>query len=510
MTLKYFILSIFILLTSDVISQKRNNIWCFGDSAGIDFNGPTPVTFKTSVRSRGSCVSIADTSGSLLFYAHTSYIPLWMQGYTKLTAIWNSGNQLMQNGDSIVGNGWYKELIIIPKPTSDSEFYLFTAGVTAIHGFYYSLINMSFNNGLGKVVQKNVQLQGTSFLANDGLAAVKHGNGRDWWVIVRNWSNSNNKYYFYLVTPAGVALHHTENIGDSLLAGFFRIEPSKSGEKIACLSNRGMTAIYDFDRCSGYLSNELLIEHDESNANLFPWYDDCVFSLNENLLYVSKVASSSTDTMNYVFQYHLNDINPKLTRDTLFSLGPPVLGGLLELAPDNKVYFSCWYVPGAAFYYPYPDSAWNQYNMNLSVINYPDSMGTACDFQPFSFYLGGSRTYSGLPNNPNYELKADSGSMCDTLTVGVAHNEFSNLNTEMFVFYHPDWQTVFINAQKLKGKKAILAIYNITGQQVLKTEMKVTDGYLTYDFHTNGLAEGMYLVSIQTEREKLTVKFIKN
>ena len=50
--------------------QKQNNIWCFGDSSGIDFNDSlNPIPISTSVRTRGSCVSYADSSGQLLFYA---------------------------------------------------------------------------------------------------------------------------------------------------------------------------------------------------------------------------------------------------------------------------------------------------------------------------------------------------------------------------------------------------------------------------------------------------------
>ncbi|MBK7964588.1 MAG: hypothetical protein IPK10_04335 [Bacteroidetes bacterium] len=49
-------------------------------------------------------------------------------------------------------------------------------------------------------------------------------------------------------------------------------------------------------------------------------------------------------------------------------------------------------------------------NSNLSVINFPDSLGSSCDFQPYSFYLGGHKAYNGLPNNPNYELDTLHGS----------------------------------------------------------------------------------------------------
>ncbi|MBK7968162.1 MAG: hypothetical protein IPK08_04120 [Bacteroidetes bacterium] len=35
----------------------------------MDFNGGTPVPSSSSVLSRGSCVSIANTNGDLLLYA---------------------------------------------------------------------------------------------------------------------------------------------------------------------------------------------------------------------------------------------------------------------------------------------------------------------------------------------------------------------------------------------------------------------------------------------------------
>lgn len=42
-----------------------------------------------------------------------------------------------------------------------------------------------------------------------------------------------------------------------------------------------------------------------------------------------------------------------------------------------------------------------------------------CNLSLFNFYLGGKRTYWGLPNNPHYEIGALWGSSCDTLTNGV-------------------------------------------------------------------------------------------
>lgn len=63
----------FLFLICDfAYSQFSNAIWCFGDSAGINFSDPlNPYPFETGFRTPGSCVSIADLNDSLLFYANT-------------------------------------------------------------------------------------------------------------------------------------------------------------------------------------------------------------------------------------------------------------------------------------------------------------------------------------------------------------------------------------------------------------------------------------------------------
>src|SRR5215831_5534683 len=72
-------------------SQLQNAIWCFGDSAGIDFrNINNPIPISTSLDTRGSCVSISDSLGNLLFYANTRAA---MAGNTTL--VWNKLNQIM-------------------------------------------------------------------------------------------------------------------------------------------------------------------------------------------------------------------------------------------------------------------------------------------------------------------------------------------------------------------------------------------------------------------------------
>ncbi|MFN8235935.1 MAG: hypothetical protein U0X89_07385 [Bacteroidia bacterium] len=93
-----FILSL--VLTGELTAQNRNSIWCFGDSAGINFsNINNPVPFTSSVEGRGSCVSIADNNGNLLFYSNT-----WM--YTARTIVWNALHDTMTNSYPMGGGGY--------------------------------------------------------------------------------------------------------------------------------------------------------------------------------------------------------------------------------------------------------------------------------------------------------------------------------------------------------------------------------------------------------------------
>ncbi|MBK9045410.1 MAG: hypothetical protein IPL74_01505 [Bacteroidetes bacterium] len=93
--------------------------------------------------------------------------------------IYNKQHQLMVNGDDILGQGWYNEMVVLPSPNNSDQYYLFSIGVTfsSDYGLFYSVIDMSLDGGLGAVTQKNIMLD--SVPAVDCLKAIKHGNGRD-------------------------------------------------------------------------------------------------------------------------------------------------------------------------------------------------------------------------------------------------------------------------------------------------------------------------------------------
>jgi hypothetical protein len=95
-----------------VHAQFKDNYWVFGDSAGINWSNPSnPTMFKSKVRGRGSCVSLADSSG-LLIYSHSNYTTaLFNQSQT-----YNRHNEPIPESDSLYVEAWYHEMVLIPHP----------------------------------------------------------------------------------------------------------------------------------------------------------------------------------------------------------------------------------------------------------------------------------------------------------------------------------------------------------------------------------------------------------
>ncbi len=486
-----------LFITHNCNAQFKNNLWCFGDSVGIKFDQGATQLFNSSTVTRGSSCAISDSSGNLLFYTNNYYYFLYNQGYASLGVVWDRFHNLLQNGDTLIGTGYFQENVIVPWPDSSHLFFIFSPGLI-FYGFWYSVVDLSQNGGLGAVVQKNVQL--TNYKASDCVAAVKHGNGRDWWVFFRRYDVVNDSMYRYLISPAGIEGPFVQNIGTPTDNGFMHTTFSKDGSKYLVVNYRGLIEVYEFDRCSGLFTNVTTIEQEQPIGS-FPQYTGNAFSSSGRYTYIC--TSDNPDT--YLYQFDLLAPNITASKTLIYTVNAPSYFGFMRLAPDNKIYCSHNYYDGINTY-PYTDSLNNNFNQNLSVINDPDSAGLACNFSPFSFYLGGNETYWGMPNNPEYELGALVGSPCDTL-VGIQQIQ-NEIEPALHIYYHPTWEKVFINAEHIKGHKGNLKLYNLQGKLIFTEPMKIQNGFYTKDLSMTGKATGMYLVVVETERERLVKKFV--
>ncbi|MBK6640126.1 MAG: T9SS type A sorting domain-containing protein [Bacteroidetes bacterium] len=78
----------------------------------------------------------------------------------------------------------------------------------------------------------------------------------------------------------------------------------------------------------------------------------------------------------------------------------------------------------------------------------------------------------------------------------------------LHVYYHPAWEKAFINASNLKGKTGKLLVYDMQGKVVHSEPLRIQNGYYTRDLSMIGRADGVYLVVVETEQERLVKKVL--
>ncbi len=475
------------------------NKWVMGYPGGgnnvlIGFNHDSIVSIDTmhiKMSFRDLNASICNSHGDLLFYTNGAWIA-------------NSTHDTMLNGSNLVpgpyASGWKQYgfripqgAVIVPFPSDSNKYYLIhetvnyaANGSTVIpsKNLFYSIIDMNLDNGLGAVtIKNNVLLNDT--LTYGALTICKHANGRDWWLLCHR--AHSDLFFEYLISPSGILGPYFQNIGSVLNeGGAGQVCFSPDGKKYARYFPDDDIDLFDFDRCTGILNNWIHIPiHDSSFAG------GISFSPSSRYLYIS--------SQNYIYQFDVSDSNVTSTKDTVaiydgFSSPFPPFNTyfyLSQLAPDGRIYLSA---PNSVDY--------------LHVINFPDSGGMASNVIQHGVYL---KTYNAftIPNHPNYFLRADSGSVCDTLMLHIQNKEISIQNKKIQIYYDDLSQIAFVNAQKLEGKNFVLNVFDILGHQVNELRGAVISGFASYDLHCASFANGIYFISIATEKEKLNCKFLK-
>jgi hypothetical protein len=480
------ILYILFISVSYCYGQKQDRVWCFGDSSGIDFNNlsnPQAITSGIGPYSFYTYASLSDSFGNLQLYAASIH-----QTYYGVD-VFNRVHNVMLNGDSLSGCN-VCALQILPFPSDSTHYYLFSITANGTQQtLVYSIIDMTQDSGRGGVISRDNLLYGPLIVMK--LVAIKHGNGRDWWLIGMDYTN--NYYFKFLITASGILGPFNQSIGSaSSCFSDGQIGFSADGSKMFSLGVGGCVDLFDFDRCSGMLSNFRDIgEHDWSNEEY--WYFGGAFSPNGNVLYTTPWGRTKN-----VYQYDLSVANIQTTRTIIKSY--PDTGqmlytsfGMLQLGPDGKIY-----VTKGNHYGPNSNTSFTQ---SLDVIEYPDSLGLACNYVSNGFYLGGHFNNGGLPNMPNYNLGRDTGSTCDSLS---AVHDFNIRIDGVEVFPNPSKGIFSVRLRDATDKIVLMRVDDILGVKVFETKNSLS----SIDIGTKAL--GVYFLQIQTKKKKIfNVKLIK-
>jgi len=480
-------------------AQRHDQIWLFGFSTSSDstYGGSVleftqdsihPYFQDRDMNFDATNTSICDTSGNLLFYTNGIYIA-------------NTENDTIQNGGGI-NPGKYADdhafygyilgqgVLAIPKPGSDSLYYLFHASKDypnnqiSFHSpfFYYSLIDMSLNNGLGAVVEKN-QIIIEDILVPGQISATKHANGRDWWILLRKYDS--NKFYRILVQPDGIVNTGLQEIGTAFNAGIGQAVFSPNGSKYIVynsysVSEGNLLNIYDFDRCSGELSNEIQTVVIDSAYSL-----GAAVSPNSNFLYLS--------SYNYIYQYDLEAEDILASKDTVAiyddfeieitpSFSIPTRFKYMQLAPDGRIYIN---VPGAA-------------NV-LHVINQPDEVGDSCEVLQHSVNLPTFNSHS-LPNFPNYRLGAKEGSFCDSLSSTDNPKNYPNF-TPIKLYPNPSSGIINIDIDEWldASSNMVIKLLDVSGNLIVVNNLNISQKEINLDL--SQLSDGIYFYLLELNNE---------
>lgn len=390
--LKYLILALSVFSGIELYSQeyKRAAIWYFGNNAGLDFNYNPPKSLNNSLMdSYEGCASISDTNGNILIY-------------TNGERVWNRKHQVMKNGTGLNGHlSSAQGCIIVPNPGNDFLYYLFTTDAeSGGQGVNYNLIDLGGDGGYGEIRIKNILLYDTS---TEKLAAVKHKNGRDIWVV--HTGRNNNNFYAYLINENGlVACPVISAVGTihDMPSNKGYMKFSFDGKKFVN-SKWGYRFIelFDFDNETGIISNPVKIYNTEFAYGI-------EFSSNSHYLYV-------TERRNALFQFDISSEDETIINNSkklIYSLLASRDAQGLQMGINGKIYMS------------------EIDEDSIDVINYPDSLSSLCDFKYKDVKLDFGLSEYGMPNYiasyfyfPNIDFKYQQGCTNDTVKFqGISKN----------------------------------------------------------------------------------------
>ena len=334
--------------------------------------------------------------------------------YTNGVSIANREHETMENGDGLNPSEYTDDAaenglrisqgaLALPVPNSSDNYYLFHTPLEYPtddlfwHSpfLYYSSIDMDANGGLGIVLEKNIPILEDTLNIGQ-ITTVKHANGRDWWMLINRIGT--NEYYRILVTPDGVENLGLMEIGSPIpFVGVGQAAFSPDGKYYARINSISyeigqIVDIYDFDRCSGFLSNHQQLIYNDTALST-----GIAFSPSSEYLYVS--------SFRHIYQFHMGSEDVLATRQLVANMDNFLFGSqlmpfyLAQNAPDGKIYIATQSTV------PY-----------LHVIHQPDRACPDCGIELHGIELP-TRNGTSMPNYPNYRLGPLDGSPCDTLGI---------------------------------------------------------------------------------------------
>jgi len=405
-----------LIFTPKTDAQLQNANWYFGQQAGLNFNEgtqtPTVLTNSAMTTNKGTA-SVSDADGNLLFY-------------TNGITVWNKEHQTMPNGNSLNGSPFPNQsTVIVPNPNDVNKYYIITNSVRiseVTSGLYYSMVDMSSNNGLGDVdaLEKNVLL---STNLGTKLTTIENTNDDSYWLV--SFASSVNvasidTFYAYKIDSTGINLTNqstfifSQNLSNT--EGQMKISPD--GTTLAMVNNTIISDnefneiqslfIFNFDDVTGILS---------PNQSILSIGGDVLgygveFSPDSNLLYFSGASQLGRSNIRQI-NYKSNEMGNFPI--TIYSGPDPIYG--LQAGIDGKIYA----VTSSG---------------NLGVINTPNVLGSGANYMHDVITLSPNTASKELPQFVPASISSPEDDICEELKLlGIPFEDFLTIKFESKKLY---------------------------------------------------------------------------
>jgi len=493
------------VLSIGVTSAQQNNNWILIPSGlklswnqtGINIDS----VFQRKLISPGyftKNAAVSNNLGNLLFYSGAQ-------------TIWSNKYNFMRNAPdssqiSLWDYGVYQQHLILPVSSDTGIFksYLAQSDHNSIYipsylkAFWVSpwYVNL-WQPDTGKVLSVDTLFYGgsNSDSTSISLSAVKHGNGRDYWLVYHpsltdtfmSWRQDENGILhgpnYQKIGP--ILPYHGNN--------WMRMSFNNDGTKIALLMWFNIW-IYDFDRCTGQLSNPVVIDTCTNCWNEFavdftypsgPYIEGC-FSPNGKMYYATRMDS--------LIQFDLTDFPNSINRTVvwyspanIFDPNAWLIRGI-ALGPDRKIYVGTH--SNAQDYNQWaPIDSGCSY---LGVIEYPNVAGMGCSFNRLGLYLNGYLSCYMLPTVVDYDMGPLIGSPCDTLiTTGLFE-----LNPTPQITLAPNPAQTEATLTWSGVTEGTFVLRDMLGRAVLSEVLNAPNGTTNFDLSTP--PKGIYLWQVQS------------
>lgn len=494
----------YLFKTEAVLSQGFNHTLLLGYDVGLfdtnvtatkailEFNvnsiNVTAANFKMPFS--GAQANISDANGNLIISTNGCWIAN-ATGDTMLNgAGLNPGSFTSAWCNTISGIPVPHGDVIVPYPGDSLKYVLFHQTVdynnsSLSSAIFYTVIDMTLDSGLGGVISNKKNLIAVQDTFSFGIAACKHANGRDWWIVALK--DSSDIIFKILLSPNGIASVMQQPLGVPFAyQGEGQPTFSPDGSKFAYTDHEGPfnnsvhdARLFDFDRCSGTFSNPKYINLFDKKAGL-----GLAFSSNSKYLYAcsfKRIFQMNTDSTVIV-------VDTVAKNDGFYSPYPPLQTDFwtMYLAANGKIYISS----GSSV-------------IDVHYIDFPDSNGLACNVQQHALHLP-CYSYRGDVNHPNYYLGRLIGSSCDTVWQSIQEQRH---DFHFRIYPNPiTSNSLHIGYQLPQNISGIFSIIDITGKVVFKYNLPQWSN--EQSFNLPDLSNGVYSCVVTASGYRVSKKLV--